>query len=209
MTPALRSASESPRMGESTASERVPVSRGRAAYRISFARGILALTLGAAMLVQPEKTTDNLATYMGVFWTLTGVVSIRSALVGERTRGVPLLSGIAGVVAGMATLLRGRIDEVAAESLFVYVLATVILLTGVAHVLGGFRTGDNLERRRSRSSVLLGMMEIALGLLFLIGSVANSRAAYWAAGVWALTGGLILIGDALLLRRRLRSAAGG
>jgi uncharacterized membrane protein HdeD (DUF308 family) len=161
------------------------------------------------MLVQPEKTSDNLATYMGVFWTLTGVVSIRSALAGERTRGAPLLSGLAGVVAGMATLLRGRLDEVAAESLFVYVLAAVILLTGVAHVLGGFKSGDDLERRRSRSSALLGMMEIALGLLLLIGSVENSRAAYWAAGVWALTGGLLLIGDALLLRRRLRSAAGG
>jgi uncharacterized membrane protein HdeD (DUF308 family) len=185
----------------------VPVSRGRVAYRIAFARGVLALTLGAAMLVQPEKTTDNLATYMGVFWTLTGVLSIRSALVGERTRGVPLVSGLAGVVAGMATLFRGRLDEVAAESIFVYVLATVILLTGLAHVLGGFKSGDDLERRLTRSSILLGMMEIALGLLFLIGSVENSRAAYWAAGVWALTGGVILIGDALLLRRRLRSAA--
>ena len=196
-------------MDESIASERAPEARGRAAYRITFARGVLALTLGTAMLLQPEKTSDNLATYMGVFWTLTGVVSIQSALVGERTRGVPLLSGLVGVVAGMATLLRGRLDEVAAESLFVYVLATVILLTGVAHVLGGFRTGDNLERRRSRSSVLLGLMEMALGLLFLIGSVENSRAAYVAAGVWALTGGLILIGDALLLRRRLRSTPAG
>ena len=196
-------------MSESIASERVPASHGRVAYRITFARGILALTLGAAMLVQPEKTSDNLATYMGAFWTLTGVLSIRSALVGVRTRGVPLVSGLAGVVAGMATLFRGRLDEVAAESVFVYVLATVILLTGLAHVLGGFKSGDDLERGRTRSSTLLGMMEIALGLLFLIGSVENSRAAYWAAGVWALTGGVILIGDALLLRRRLRSAAHG
>jgi uncharacterized membrane protein HdeD (DUF308 family) len=49
------------------------------------------------------------------------------------------------------------------------------------------------------------MMEIALGLLFLVGSLENSRAVYWAAGIWALTGGVLLIGDALLLRRRLRS----
>jgi uncharacterized membrane protein HdeD (DUF308 family) len=181
-------------------------SRGRVAYRVTFARGVLALTLGGAMLVQPEKTSDNLATYMGVFWALTGFVGIRSALAGERTRGIPLVSGCAGIVAGVATLFRGRLDEVAPESLFVYVLGTVILLTGIAHVLGGFTTGDELDRRRSRSSALLGMMEIALGLLFLIGSVENSRAAYWAAGVWALTGGVILIGDALLLRRRLRSA---
>jgi len=33
----------------------------------------------------------------------------------------------------------------------------------------------------------------------------NSRPGYWAACIWALTGGVILIGDALLLRRRLGS----
>jgi uncharacterized membrane protein HdeD (DUF308 family) len=181
------------------------VSHGRVAYRVTFARGILALTLGVAMLVQQEKTSGNLATYMGVFWALTGFVSVRLALAGERTRGIPLVSGCAGIIAGVATLLRGRL-EVVAESVFVYVLATVILLTGLAHLLAGFTSGDELDRRRSRSSALLGMMEIALGLLFLVGTIENSRAAYWAAGIWALAGGVILIGDALLLRRHLRSA---
>ena len=177
--------------------------RGLVAYRVGFARGVLALGLGAAMVVQPEKTSDNLATYMGAFWTLTGVVSIRSALSGQRTRGVPLVSGCAGVVAGLVVLFHERVDDVAQSVLF-SLLGIVILLTGLAHVLGGFTTGDELERQRSRSSILLGMMEIALGLLFLLGSLENSRAAYWAAGIWALTGGVILIGDALFLRRRLR-----
>jgi uncharacterized membrane protein HdeD (DUF308 family) len=171
---------------------------------VAYARGVFALTLGVAMLVQPEKTSDNLATYMGGFWTLTGLISIRSALAGQRTRGVPLVSGCAGVAAGLVVLLRERLGDLIAQSVLVYLLAIVILLTGLAHVVGGFRTGDELERRRSRSSVLLGAMEIALGLLFLLGTVENSRAAYWAAGIWALTGGVILIGDALLLRRRLR-----
>jgi len=177
--------------------------RGYVAYRVGFARGVLALALGAAMVVQPEKTSDNLATYMGAFWTLTGVVSIRSALSGQRTRGVPLVSGSVGVVAGLVVLFHERVDDVVAQSVLFSLFGIVILLTGLAHVLGGFTTGEELERQQSRSSILLGMMEIALGLL-LIGSLENSRAAYWAAGIWALTGGVILIGDALLLRRRLR-----
>ncbi|MGZ8707654.1 MAG: HdeD family acid-resistance protein [Gaiellaceae bacterium] len=178
--------------------------RGQMAYRVGIARGVLALLLGVAMILQPEKTSDNLATYMGAFWALTGVVSIRSALAGERTRGIPLVSGCAGVVAGLVVFFHERLDDVVAQSVLVWLLAIVILLTGLAHLLAGFSTGDELERQRSRSSVLLGMMEIALGLLFLVGSLDNSRAAYWAAGIWALTGGVILIGDALLLRRRLR-----
>jgi uncharacterized membrane protein HdeD (DUF308 family) len=179
--------------------------RGRVAYRVSLARGVLALTLGAAMVVQPEKTSDNLATYMGAFWALTGVVSIRAALAGERTRGIPLISGCAGVIAGVVVLFHERLDDVVAQSVLVWLLAIVILLTGLAHILAGFATGDELERQRSRSSILLGMMEIALGLFFLVGSLENSLAAYWAAGIWAFTGGVILIGDAFLLRRRLRS----
>jgi uncharacterized membrane protein HdeD (DUF308 family) len=179
--------------------------RGRVAYRVGFARGVLALTLGAAMVVQPEKTSDNLATYMGAFWALTGVVSIRSAFAGERTRGIPLISGCAGVVAGVVALFHERLDNVVAQSVLVWLLAIVILLTGLAHIFAGFATGDELERQRSRSSILLGIMEIALGLLFLVGSLETSVAAYWAAGIWAFTGGVILIGDAFLLRRRLRS----
>ena len=147
--------------------------RGRVAYRVGFARGLLALTLGLAMVVQPEKTSDNLATYMGAFWALAGVVSIRAALAGERMRGVPLVSGCAGVVAGIVVLFHERLDDVVAQSVLVSLLAIVILLTGLAHVLSGFKTGDELERQCSR--------------------------------LWALTGGVILIGDALLLRRRLRS----
>ncbi len=155
------------------------------------------------MAVQPEKTSDNLATYMAAFWALTGVVTIRAALAGQRTRGVPLVSGCAGVVAGLVVLFHERLDNVVAQSVLVWLLAIVILLTGLAHVLEGFSAGDELERQPSRSSVLLGMMEIPLGLLLLVGALENSRAGYWAACIWAITGGVILIGDALLLRRRL------
>jgi uncharacterized membrane protein HdeD (DUF308 family) len=99
-------------------------------------------------------------------------------------------------------LFHERVDDVVAQSVLFSLFGILIMLTGL--VLGGFTTGDELERQRSRSSILLGMMEIALGLFFLLGSLENSRAAYWAAGIWALTGGVILIGDARLLRRRLR-----
>jgi uncharacterized membrane protein HdeD (DUF308 family) len=140
------------------------------------------------MLVQPEKTSDNLATYMGAFWALTGVVTIRSSLAGQRTRGIPLVSGSAGVVAGLVVFFHERLDNVVAQSVLVWLLATVILLTGLAHMLEGFRAGDELEHQPSRSSVLLGMMEIPLGLLLLVGSLENSRAGYWAACIWAHTG---------------------
>jgi hypothetical protein len=44
------------------------------------------------------------------------VVSIRSALSGQRTRGLPLVSGCAGVVAGLVVLFHDRVDDVVAQS---------------------------------------------------------------------------------------------
>ena len=204
--PSAASWSERPRVRRTAQVARVRVrpSQGHVAYRVGFARGVLALALGTAMVFQPEKTSDNLATYMGAFWALNGIVSIRSALSDQRTRAVPFVSGCAGVIAGVLVLFHGRVDDVVVQSVLFSLLGIVILLTGLAHVLDGFTTGDEFERQRSRSNILLGMMEIALGLLFLLGSLENSRAAYWAAGIWALTGGVILIGEALFLRRRLR-----
>jgi hypothetical protein len=67
--------------------------RGHVAYRVSFARGVLALTLGVAMVVQPEKTSDNLATSMSVFLGAYRGRHHPLALAGQRTRGVPLVSG--------------------------------------------------------------------------------------------------------------------
>ena len=70
-------------------------------------------------------------------------------------------------------------------------------------MLGGFRTGDGCVSEPSRSSVLLGMMEIPLGLLFLVGSLEAAVLALGGLHLGA-TGHVILIGDALLLRRRVR-----
>jgi hypothetical protein len=64
----------------------------------------------------PKRRAKTSRPYMGAFWTLTGVVNIRSALSGERTRGVRLVSGCVGVVAGLVVLAHERVDDVVAQS---------------------------------------------------------------------------------------------
>jgi uncharacterized membrane protein HdeD (DUF308 family) len=65
---------------------------------VTLVRGILALTLGLALLIQPVKVHSFLITSMGIFWLVSGVMSIRWGLSGRRARGMPLLAGIVGVL---------------------------------------------------------------------------------------------------------------
>lgn len=58
----------------------------------------------------------------------------------------------------------------------IQVLGAVIILTGLLHVFGGFRTGEDrayrrpglMARNRSLTSFLLGVFEIILGLLLFL-----------------------------------------
>jgi uncharacterized membrane protein HdeD (DUF308 family) len=89
---------------------------------------------------------------------------------------------------------------VAAEVFFA-VLGLVILLTGLLHIFGGFRKGPDQVREWSWTSFLLGLFEVILGLMLVVSPLTRDIWVYLAAGVWALIGGAILIGDAVRLRR--------
>jgi uncharacterized membrane protein HdeD (DUF308 family) len=45
-------------------------------FWVTLVRGILAITLGVALLIQPVKVRPFLITSMGMFWLVGGVMSI-------------------------------------------------------------------------------------------------------------------------------------
>jgi uncharacterized membrane protein HdeD (DUF308 family) len=178
-----------------------------AAAWITLARAILAFGLGAALLLYPDKTRPMLVNFMGMFWLVSGLMSVRWGTAGQRARGLPLLAGTLGILAGIVTLsrlaLRGLINEI----IVVYFLALVILLTGVLHMVGGFRTGELRARQRSRTSFLLGVLEVILGIALFILPLERGTLLHLLLTAWALLGGLILLLDAFHLRRAAQRTA--
>jgi uncharacterized membrane protein HdeD (DUF308 family) len=83
-------------------------------------------------------------------------------------------------------------------------------LTGLLHIFGGFRTGPvethllSHNRKWSWTAFLLGLFEMVLGLMLVIEPMGRGPLVYFAASVWALIGGVILLGDALRIRRLRR-----
>ena len=178
-----------------------------ARFWITLVRGIFAISLGLALLVQPERARPMLVNFFGVYWLMAGLVSIRWGARGERARGLPLVAGVVGVLTGLVAIGRSLMRGVFSEVMVLYLLGTVILLTGVLHMFGGFRTGEPRQRQWSWGSLLLGLFEVVLGALLLVEPFERGPMINLLAAVWALVGGALLIGDALRVRALARRAS--
>jgi uncharacterized membrane protein HdeD (DUF308 family) len=188
------------------------------AFWITLVRGMLAITLGVALVFWPDKARPILVNFMGMFWLVSGIVSLRWGVHGERAKGLSLLAGAVGVLAGVGMLSRRFTQGMVGEDVLLSVVGLIILLTGLMHIVGGFRTGpvethllsQNRTRMWSRAwswtAFLLGLFEIVLGVILVIAPMGRGPLIYFAASVWALVGGTILLGDAVRLRRLRQTA---
>lgn len=176
---------------------------------LAFARGLVALCLGGALLVAGAGQS-RLATFIGIYWLLGSVLTIRWVL---RSRGVPgrrlgaLAAGI-GAVTALALLARSPIDDVVGTGVLLDLVGAGAIATGAMRLLGGFRN-DQLtdEHQRKRDSMLVGALDIGLGITLILTSDATSTWVRFLAAAWGLVGGTLLLVDALRLRRFVRASA--
>jgi uncharacterized membrane protein HdeD (DUF308 family) len=173
------------------------------ALGITIVRGFLVTILGLALIFQPEKTRPMLVNFMGFFYLASGIVSLRWGTAVRPMRRLAILAGAIGVLAGLVTLGRHLIFNFEEENLAFTILGAVMLLTGILHILGGFRTED-LSRSVTWGSFILGIFEIVLGTILIFTTDDISKTAYWLASLWAFVGGFLILADAWRMRARLR-----
>lgn len=173
-------------------------------FWISLIRAAFAIILGLSLLVIPEKTGAMLLNFMSIFWITSGIVNIRQELHSVENR-LMLVVGFIGVLAGMLILTRNLTRHWFPESLIVILLGTIMSLTGILHVGSGFRFGKQAIHGQTTLSVMLGIFEFILGMLIIFSDSGRSPTIYWAAIIWSLLGGALIIGDAFRQRRQRKS----
>ncbi len=171
------------------------------AFTITLIRGILAVSLGAALLFLTDKALPMLGNFMGMFWLASGIISLRWGASGERAHRFAVLAGAIGILAGIAMLTRRLTSTWVREDIIFSLLGVVVLLTGILHIFGGFRVGEGAHRTWSLTAFLLGAFEVVLGVMLVVEPYGRSTFFYGAVVIWALLGGFILITEAIRLRR--------
>jgi len=164
------------------------------------AQGIALLLLGALALSAPGATLVVLVQLTGIYWLVSGIVTL-VGLVGDRTAwGWKLFAGIIGVLAGIAII---------AHPLWASVLVptTLVLVIGIFGIVNGAMMIFASFGQRRWTGVILGIFSVFLGLVLVANPVIGAATLPLVIGLFALVGGIASIVMALYERRAERRAA--
>ena len=162
-------------------------------------RGVLGILAGLIALFLPDVTLAALvllfAAYMLVDGVFAMVAGLRAARRQERSRPL-FLEGVAGILAGTIAIVWPGITLLA----LVYLVGAWAIVSGVLLIAGAFRP----EARREWLLALGGVISVIWGVLIMLAPIAGALALAWLFGAYALAFGIVLLMEALRLRRRPR-----
>ena len=173
------------------------------AFWVFVIRGSVALALGVALLLAGD-VLSKLGTFVAVYWIIAALLTLHWAahhrsVPGWRVGGA---AGLVGLVVGVMFLFRELLNTFIDEGLLLDLLGLSALAMGVVRLLGGFHDDQMAgDSPRLRYRVVVGALDIVLGLALLVASETSASQIRLALGVWGLLTGTFLLLDALRLRR--------
>ncbi len=163
-------------------------------------QGIALLLLGALALSAPGATLVVLVQLTGIYWLVSGIVTLLGLTSDRTSWGWKLFAGIVGILAGIA---------IVAHPLWASVLVptTLVLVIGIFGIVNGAMMIFASFGQRRWTGVILGIFGVFLGLILVANPVIGAATLPFVIGAFALVGGVMSIGMALYERRAERKAA--
>jgi uncharacterized membrane protein HdeD (DUF308 family) len=163
--------------------------QSRGAYlALSIVTGLLMIVLGGLFLARPGLSLASIILLVGIFSIVYGVFIAVAGLAGRsESRGWAIAVGVLAVIMGVVVLAWP-----AATSLAVlYVIAFWAIITGVADIAGAFMKGHTGGQRVWL--LIVGLLGIAIGVVFLVNPGRGILALLWLAGVYLVALGVLRI----------------
>ena len=164
-------------------------------------RGLAGILFGAFAILMPAAAFAVLVLAFGVYALVDGIFNIAAALDdarGERGWWTLLLSGVAGVLAGLAAFLVPALTAM----VLLYVIAGWAVLTGALEIAAAIRL--RREMQGEGLMALSGALSVAFGVLIMVAPLAGALAVVLLIGIYALVSGVVLVALGIRLRRAMR-----
>lgn len=167
-------------------------------------RGLVALMLALAVVVV-GRGTAHLVTFLALYWMTGGFLTLRFALAIRPHRGfrLGLVAGSVAVVGALLVVVRNWLSWLVDPEVLIVLLGISASLTGLLRVLGGFATQERPGRQRTLGGIVLGILELAFGVLVLT-STADPDLLVPLVAAWGAVSGILLLAEGLRLCRLAR-----
>ena len=177
-------------------------------WRWFMVRGVLALLLGIGAIVFPLSAVFAFTMVFAAYCFIDGIASLVAGVRGARQPGhrwgALVFSGIVGILIGVLFLLAPLVATVTYSIVVLVMLATWAIVTGVLEIVAAVRLRKEIEGEwllgaSGAISVLLGLGIVVLAIP---NPVASILSAAWLIALFAFGTGLVLVTQALRLRKR-------
>jgi uncharacterized membrane protein HdeD (DUF308 family) len=181
---------------------------------LNIVRGAAAFLMGIGLLIpvelflEADRLQGILFQFVGIYLLLSGVMSLIWGFSNRRRLGLWILAGFLGLTGGIAFFLRPTLEGFLSISVLTIIFGSIMLLTGIIHVLGGFRLGETYGRRWTRGHMSLGLVEIVIGLLIFVSIFVPVENLRIILSFWGLIAGVGLIAEGLGSRKRVKAQVG-
>ena len=157
-------------------------------------RGVLSILFGILVFAFPNTAVTVFVYLFGAYMLLDGIAALGFAFDVNRGRGWLILSGIAGIAAGILTFFYPSATAVA----LVYIVAAWAIITGIFEILAA------IEWRQVLSDAWMlglgGVLSIILGVLLFSSPSAGLLAWAWLIGIYAIVYGVLYIATGIRLK---------
>lgn len=160
-------------------------------------RGAVALIFGVLTIFEPGVSLVALLIAFGAYVFVDGVLAIAAAVRGRRSArlwGLLLLQGVAGIAAGIMTLVWPIVTMLA----LLYFVAAWGLVTGVLEVVSAIRLRKSIKGEWLLA--LSGVLSVTLGVVLMLYPGPGALALVLWTGIYANISGVLLIALGLRLR---------
>jgi len=171
-------------------------------------RGVVALLLGIGAIVFPLSAVFAFTMLFAAYCFIDGIASLVAGVRGAREPGhrwgALVFSGIVGVLIGILFLLMPLVATITYAFLVLLMLAAWAIVTGGLEIAAAIRLRKEIEGEwllglSGAISVVLGIAVIALVIPYPAASILSAA---WLIAFFAFSTGIVLIVQALRLRRR-------
>ncbi len=165
---------------------------------VTLLRGIFALLIGLAALLQPVKTAGALLVLFAVYMFIDGLTAGSAALAHHRSAsqwGYAFFRGFLGILLGVFVLIRPDVTVM----VLIYLVAFWALVTGILEIIGSFQLKDQIGH--AWPVILTGIVSVLLAFILLFNPRAATLALIWIFGIFLIFIGFLNIYKSFRLQK--------
>jgi uncharacterized membrane protein HdeD (DUF308 family) len=155
----------------------------------------LALIVAGVLIFSIDWDRDSLSAFIGALFILEGAVGAMSDGVDRTTRRTNVIAGLASIAAGVAIIVWPSPGLVAVA----VILGSWLIVTGTVAITAAFAARRVLPYWWT--GLLVGLLEIPLGVLALADPGATLAAIITVGGIWAVSVGVVRVVLAFEIKR--------